>query len=244
MITVETAAASEDLSLESLEATKVLILEVEALVSASLTLDFTSTSVTEVSISTFITQIYSFLVVIGQDIEDTSIIRLSSALLELKITTELAQTVESKVTFIVYILQVFLTFIELQIELIVDGPITLPPIEESTPPEGSEPPPPTDVSEPPPPPPTDGSQPPPPPPSESPEPLPPTDGSEPPIMMTTRGPPPIHLMTTKRPRPPGPGIQHISCIKYLSYRPSSIKVQHFILERLILVYCKQTMKNF
>ena len=96
------------------------LLKIEEIVTAALTLDFSSisTAVTEVSVSFFIDKLTNLILIISKDIMDTRIITETSEILELKITAEYYQAVEYRIQFILFIFQSYIKEIAGQIQLV------------------------------------------------------------------------------------------------------------------------------
>ena len=96
------------------------LLKIEEIVTAALTLDFSSisTAVTEVSVSFFIDKLTNLILIISKDIMDTRIITETSEILELKITAEYYQAVEYRIQFILFIFQSYIIEIAGQIQLV------------------------------------------------------------------------------------------------------------------------------
>ena len=96
------------------------LLKIEEIVTAALTLDFSSisTAVTEVSVSFFIDKLTNLILIISKDIIDTRILTETSEILELKITAEYYQAVEYRIQFILFIFQSYIKEIVGQIQLV------------------------------------------------------------------------------------------------------------------------------
>ena len=96
------------------------LLKIEEIVTAALTLDFSSisTAVNVVSVSFFIDKLTNLILIISKDIMDTRIITETSEILELKITAEYYQAVEYRIQFILFIFQSYIKEIAGQIQLV------------------------------------------------------------------------------------------------------------------------------
>ena len=96
------------------------LLKIEEIVTAALTLDFSSisTAVNVVSVSFFIDKLTNLILIISKDIMDTRIITETSEILELKITAEYYQAVEYRIQFILFIFQSYIIEIAGQIQLV------------------------------------------------------------------------------------------------------------------------------
>ena len=128
IVSTEVAVASQDENssteeietyLQTLEDNKLSIIKIEELTQAALNSDFSSieTAVKEVTVSYFITQLTSLLVVVSENITDSAIVALSSTLMELKFATVYYGAIENRFQFILFLFKSFITEITLQIQV-------------------------------------------------------------------------------------------------------------------------------
>ena len=105
-LTVSALPVSSSSSQAAFQTSQAALERVESLVLASLSLDFSAipTASTEVSSTQFLLQVSSFLLELGTNVISDNVLPLSQDLLQLKITTQLSQSTQSKVQFILYLI--------------------------------------------------------------------------------------------------------------------------------------------
>ena len=112
--------AAESSNFNSFVANQAIFNNVQFLTEAALSLDFSSisTAVTEVTVSTFVSKLTSFIIVISQSMVDPSIASLSAELLKLKITASVSAAIKTKIEFMIIVIQSIVLQINTQVVLV------------------------------------------------------------------------------------------------------------------------------